>query len=223
MSIASLAVALLSIGESQPSNSPILIAHADTNTSCEYVYNQSGFYICLPQVNVVSGVCASISFTPNTSTTLVIDIRVVGLCPVTINLYNSTGYLFYNYTTTLNTSTTLAVDTSTSVSDNIVVFRVDIGGFEAWGHVRMPAMIVPEYLGNLHPAVKFLLLLLPVAPVLSFLVRGDLRSGAIASLLSLPFIYVIASYLSISPSIVVTVLSVSLVASLIAYLIGSSS
>lgn len=200
-----------------------IIASADS--TCVATWNQSDTYMCLDLVSFISLVNETITINPINSSAFIVSIITTQnyAVPVNLTFFSDNQTLIYSLNTVLNQSGTYNFTIPIPFSTKYIVWN----GTVEFVSIPLSAVLIPAAL--LSPLVgvslitDFFLSLIPVSIPMSFILRGDVRKGSILSLASLPFVYIISSYLSPAVQIISLLVSIVFVVSILLYFIGSQT
>jgi len=187
---------------------------------CEYVYNQSGVYICLPSIPSVNTTAGSVVVRPHNNTYLELYIAVFGFgtdqpCLIEVDVLDANGTPLYSYTNEMAPGTSVTVGVLLPQPEDYVVMNVTLCG------VIMPlyAVALPKPSPLSQPPygsalVALLASLIPVAPVIGLMLRGELAAGGLATLAALPLISILAYSIAPDPAKIPAVIAVSFISAL---------
>jgi len=193
----------------------VVISNAQSN-QCEFVYNQSGTFICLPSFANISTALGSIVVTPYNTSLVSVNIYTIGspkeTCPIYIQLLDPNGTTIYRNSFTASMGQIYSFNISLSKPMTYIAVNASICNIL----IPLYAVPIPKPSPLATPPVQDPLLLLftgilPAAPIIGFILRGDLGLGAVATLAALPAIYIFAFYISPAPYRIHTLIALTFI------------
>jgi len=196
---------------------------------CAAVYNQSGVFVCLPTMPEVRTDFGSVVVNAHNNTyieltVMLFSVNGTGVCSVDVQLLDGNGTLLYEYSnSSMRAGDSVAVGVSLPQPVDYVVVNATLCGVQ----IPLYAVLTPKTAFKSpplsDPLFMFLLALLPAAPAIGLLMRGEAALGGVATLAALPAIYILALYVAPDPAKIPSIIVATLIAALLLAVAGRRS